>query len=195
MVTHFIYYIIAYEQHNHHPTWLLSHISHLTLNICKIYKNTLFTYRYINIYCFVLHTHSFIFALHWKLKLSNISTFIYAFLHYYLSCSTPILFCITVMHEDLISYDCIVLIITVYSHNLYQKHINSIKLKNWFQPQFIFHLFIIHSQDWERECKAYYMVIHLSVFSCLHLYHITPKVFLRVQEEQGAFTVRFLMRI
>ena len=24
---------------------------------------------------------------------------------------------------------------------------------------------------------------------------ITPKVFLRVQEEQGAFTVRFLMRI
>ena len=27
------------------------------------------------------------------------------------------------------------------------------------------------------------------------VYSITPKVFLRVQEEQGAFTVRFLMRI
>ena len=31
---------------------------------------------------------------------------------------------------------------------------------------------------------------------CLtHEQVITPKVFLRVQEEQGAFTVRFLMRI
>jgi hypothetical protein len=33
------------------------------------------------------------------------------------------------------------------------------------------------------------MIIHIQTFAV-----ITPKMFLRVQEEQGAFTVRFLMR-
>ena len=41
---------------------LYYHNSHLTLNICKIYKNTLFTYRYITIYCSVLHTKLFTLA-------------------------------------------------------------------------------------------------------------------------------------
>ena len=138
----------------------------------------------------MLHTHSFIFAFpeswnyltyqhsfhnHWKLKLSNISTYIYTFLHYYLCCSTHILFCITVMHEDLLSHDCIVLIITVYSHNIYQKHINNMKLKNWFQPQLIVHSFIIHYQDRERECVKHTICIFLFTslsYNIIHLFII-----------------------
>ena len=137
----------------------------------------------------MLHTHSFIFAFpeswiyltyqhsfhnHRKLKLSNISTFIYTFLHYYLCCSTHILFCITVMHEDLPSQDCIVLIITVYSHNIYQKHKNSIKLKNWFQPQHIFHAFIIHNKDRERESVKHtiwlFIYLYLMLVMCRYSY-------------------------
>ena len=85
------------------------------------------------------------------------------------------------MHEDLPSQDCIVLIITVYSHNIYQKHKNSIKLKNWF-PR-------------ERVCKAYYMVIHLSVFSCLHLYHIIPYICSYHWEEGEVHCVRMYLLV
>ena len=58
------------------------------------------------------------------------------------------------MHEDLTSYDCIVLIITVYPHNINIKLQKSKILKNWFQLQLILLLTLHHSRrERERERK------------------------------------------
>ena len=109
----------------------------------------------------------------WKLKLSNISTFIYTFLHYYLCCSTPILFCYNcyawrsyILWLHCSYYYCIL----SQPISKTQKQYKIKKLVSTPTPL----PFISHSSSRlrERKCKAYYMVIHLSVFSCLHLYHI-----------------------
>ena len=69
------------------------------------------------------------------------------------------------MHEDLTSYDCIVLIIYCLSSHHTYKIINSIKFQNWFQPQLIL-TFILHSQDWERE----YSILYGYSFICILLF-------------------------
>ena len=62
-----------------------------------------------------------------------------------------------------------------YSPNIYQKQINSMKIKNWFQPQLIFHSFIIHYQDRERHSVKHttWLFINLCflVYIFIILYH------------------------
>ena len=75
------------------------------------------------------------------------------------------------MHEDLTSYDCIVLFFTVYPHNInYQNYKNNITIK-WFQLQLILPYLSFteeRKRERKRECKAFYMVISLSVYYYLH---------------------------
>ena len=76
----------------------------------------------------------------------------------------------------------------------YNYHLSNMKLPNYYLSIFnlssIYHLSIINLSSF----------CHLSTYTLrVNTKHqtdciITPKVFLRVQEEQGAFTVRFLMR-
>ena len=93
--------------------------------------------------------------------------------------------CITVMHEDITSYDCI------YITSFYNiKHINSIKLKNWFQLQltYIYNHFLPQLRERKREhfikciIYGYLFICILFVYYASLFYHI---IYLFIISGQG----------
>ena len=95
------------------------------------------------------------------------------------------------MHEDLTSHDCIVLIITVYSHNIYQTQINSIKLQNGFNPiSSSIHLSFILKTERERVYSILYGYSFISIFLFRSLSYYIIHMFIIIGTEGEVHCVR-----